>query len=47
MVKTFKHSQFIVVFLKNGIFNNINVLFTTRFIDGMSTISRSEKVRSK
>lgn len=43
----FKHSQFIVVSLKNGMFNNANVLFTTRFIDGMSTISRSEKVRSK
>lgn len=43
----FKHSQFIVVSLKNGMFNNANVLFTTRFIDGMSTLSRSEKVRSK
>ncbi|XP_012054362.1 PREDICTED: structural maintenance of chromosomes protein 2 [Atta cephalotes] len=43
----FKHSQFIIVSLKNGMFNNANVLFTTRFIDGMSTISRSEKVRSK
>lgn len=43
----FKHSQFIVVSLKNGMFNNANVLFTTRFIDGMSTISRSEKVRPK
>ncbi|XP_011862527.1 PREDICTED: structural maintenance of chromosomes protein 2 [Vollenhovia emeryi] len=43
----FKHSQFIVVSLKNGMFNNANVLFTTRFIDGMSAISRSEKARSK
>ncbi|XP_012525199.1 structural maintenance of chromosomes protein 2 [Monomorium pharaonis] len=43
----FKHSQFIIVSLKNGMFNNANVLFTTRFIDGMSTISRSEKVKSK
>ncbi|TGZ53511.1 structural maintenance of chromosomes protein 2 [Temnothorax longispinosus] len=43
----FKHSQFIIVSLKNGMFNNANVLFTTRFIDGMSTIGRSEKVRSK
>lgn len=43
----FKHSQFIVVSLKNGMFNNANVLFTTRFVDGMSTISRSEKARSK
>lgn len=43
----FKHSQFIVVSLKDGMFNNANVLFTTRFIDGMSTISRTEKARSK
>ncbi|KAL6267069.1 hypothetical protein P5V15_000145 [Pogonomyrmex californicus] len=43
----FKHSQFIIVSLKNGMFNNANVLFTTRFIDGMSTINRTEKIRSK
>ncbi|GAB1868004.1 Structural maintenance of chromosomes protein [Camponotus japonicus] len=45
--KHFKHSQFIIVSLKPGMFNNANVLFTTRFIDGMSAISRTEKVRSK
>ncbi|XP_003699378.2 structural maintenance of chromosomes 2 [Megachile rotundata] len=39
----FKHSQFIVVSLKDGMFNNANVIFTTRFVDGMSTVSRSEK----
>lgn len=39
----FKHSQFIIVSLKPGMFNNANVLFTTRFIDGMSAISRTEK----
>ncbi|XP_014468337.1 PREDICTED: structural maintenance of chromosomes protein 2 isoform X2 [Dinoponera quadriceps] len=43
----FKCSQFIVVSLKDGMFNNANVLFTTRFIDGMSTICRTEKIRSK
>ncbi|XP_078047334.1 structural maintenance of chromosomes 2 [Augochlora pura] len=43
----FKHSQFIVVSLKDGMFNNANIVFTTRFVDGMSTISRSEKVRNK
>ncbi|XP_076291104.1 structural maintenance of chromosomes 2 isoform X2 [Lasioglossum baleicum] len=37
----FKHSQFIVVSLKDGMFNNANVIFTTRFIDGMSTIIRN------
>lgn len=45
--KHFKHSQFIIVSLKPGMFNNANVLFTTRFVDGMSAISRTEKVRSK
>ncbi|XP_026666450.1 structural maintenance of chromosomes protein 2 isoform X2 [Ceratina calcarata] len=39
----FKHSQFIVVSLKDGMFNNANVIFTTRFVDGMSTVSKSEK----
>ncbi|KAK0164694.1 hypothetical protein PV328_003287 [Microctonus aethiopoides] len=42
----FKHSQFIIVSLKDGMFNNANVLFTTRFTDGMSTISRVEKGRN-
>nr|XP_031850032.1 structural maintenance of chromosomes protein 2 isoform X2 [Nomia melanderi] len=45
--KHFKHSQFIVVSLKDGMFNNANVIFTTKFVDGMSTISRSHKVRNK
>ncbi|XP_068966367.1 structural maintenance of chromosomes protein 2 [Bombus flavifrons] len=45
--KHFKHSQFIVVSLKDGMFNNANVIFTTRFIDGMSTVSRSERIRVK
>ncbi|XP_076058324.1 structural maintenance of chromosomes 2 [Oratosquilla oratoria] len=41
MLKThFKHSQFIVVSLKDGMFNNANVLFKTKFVDGMSTVSR-------
>ncbi|XP_011496174.1 PREDICTED: structural maintenance of chromosomes protein 2 [Ceratosolen solmsi marchali] len=43
----FKSSQFIVVSLKNGMFNNANVLFKTRFVDGMSTITRTERPRSK
>merc|ERR1712066_274408 len=42
MLKThFKHSQFIVVSLKDGMFNNANVLFRTKFVDGMSTVSRT------
>ncbi|XP_012285924.1 structural maintenance of chromosomes protein 2 [Orussus abietinus] len=43
----FKQSQFIIVSLKDGMFNNANVLFTTRFIDGMSTISRTHRSKSK
>ncbi|MQL94958.1 hypothetical protein Taro_027621 [Colocasia esculenta] len=37
----FPHSQFIVVSLKEGMFNNANVLFRTKFIDGVSTIQRT------
>lgn len=41
MLRThFKHSQFIVVSLKEGMFNNANVLFKTKFVDGMSTVTR-------
>lgn len=39
--KHFTHSQFVVVSLKDGMFNNANVLFRTKFVDGMSTVSRS------
>ena len=38
----FRHSQFIVVSLKDGMFNNANVLFKTKFVDGVSTVTRSE-----
>jgi structural maintenance of chromosome 2 len=42
MLKThFKNSQFIVVSLKEGMFNNANVIFRTQFIDGMSTVRRT------
>jgi structural maintenance of chromosome 2 len=36
----FPHSQFIIVSLKEGMFNNANVLFRTRFVDGCSTVTR-------
>jgi len=36
----FPHSQFIIVSLKEGMFNNANVLFRTRFVDGTSTVAR-------
>lgn len=32
--------QFIVVSLKDGMFNNANVLFRTKFVDGCSTVTR-------
>ncbi|KAF6208651.1 hypothetical protein GE061_017109 [Apolygus lucorum] len=37
----FRQSQFIVVSLKDGMFNNANVLFRTSFIDGMSAVTRT------
>ncbi|MFH4975124.1 hypothetical protein AB6A40_001833 [Gnathostoma spinigerum] len=43
MIKThFKESQFIIVSLKDGMFNNANVVFKTRFVDGTSTVIRME-----
>ncbi|XXG40098.1 hypothetical protein AAC387_Pa01g0897 [Persea americana] len=42
MIKThFPHSQFIVVSLKEGMFNNANVIFRTKFVDGVSTVQRT------
>ncbi|KAI7750267.1 hypothetical protein M8C21_031841 [Ambrosia artemisiifolia] len=42
MIKAhFPHSQFIVVSLKEGMFNNANVLFRTKFVDGVSTVHRT------
>ncbi|XP_035787284.1 structural maintenance of chromosomes protein 2-like [Anopheles albimanus] len=37
----FKNSQFIIVSLKDGMFNNANVLFRTKFTDGMSGVTRT------
>jgi len=39
----FRHSQFVVVSLKDGMFDNANVLFRTKFVDGVSTVSRVSK----
>ncbi|CAM8991236.1 unnamed protein product [Rhodiola kirilowii] len=42
MIKShFPQSQFIVVSLKEGMFNNANVLFRTKFVDGVSTVQRT------
>merc|ERR1739838_552173 len=51
----FKQSQFIVVSLKDGMFENANVLYRTKFVDGVSTVSRiasnnkrkQEKIQNK
>jgi structural maintenance of chromosome 2 len=37
----FSSSQFIVVSLKEGMFNNANVIFRTRFVDGISAVTRT------
>lgn len=33
--------QFVIVSLKDGMFNNANVLFRTKFVEGMSTVTRT------
>ena len=43
----FKSSQFIVVSLKDGMFNNANVLLRNKFVDGMSTVGRTTQVQHK
>ncbi|CAI4222231.1 unnamed protein product [Auanema sp. JU1783] len=40
--KHFTNSQFIIVSLKEGMFNHANVLYRTRFVDGTSMITRLE-----
>jgi len=43
MIKThFTQSQFIVISLKEGMFNNANVLFTVKNVNGASVVSRTE-----
>jgi structural maintenance of chromosome 2 len=43
MLRThFTHSQFIIVSLKEDMFKNANVLFQTKFVDGVSTVSRTK-----
>ncbi|XP_025896559.1 structural maintenance of chromosomes protein 2 isoform X1 [Nothoprocta perdicaria] len=43
----FRHSQFIVVSLKDGMFNNANVLYKTKFVDGVSTVARYDQTQSR
>lgn len=37
--------QFIIVSLKEGMFNHANVLFRTRFVDGTSQVSRTDNTK--
>lgn len=48
MIRThFSHSQFIVVSLKEGMFNNANVVFRTKFVDGVSAVTRTVPSKAK
>lgn len=48
MLKThFSNSQFIVVSLKEHMFNNANVLFRVDFHDGVSNVKRTENKSHK
>lgn len=48
MLRThFSQSQFIVVSLKEGMFSNANIIFRTKFVDGVSTVSRTINRRNK
>ena len=46
IINIFNKFQFIVVSLKDGMFNNANVLFRTKFVDGMSTVSRTTQAQN-
>lgn len=39
--KYFPFAQFIIVSLKEGMFNNANVIFRTKFVDGVSAVTRT------
>lgn len=48
MLKThFTNSQFIIVSLKDGMFNNANVLFRTKFEEGVSAVTRTVNKSTK
>jgi len=42
----FPQSQFIVVSLKEGFFNNANVIFRTKFVEGVSVVTRTVNRRA-
>lgn len=43
----FKSSQFIVVSLKDLMFQHANVVYTTKFVDGMSTVTRRDNKKKE
>ena len=43
----FSQSQFVVVSLKEGMWNNANVLFRTKFVDGVSQVNREQRKQPK
>ncbi|XP_048507861.1 structural maintenance of chromosomes protein 2 [Athalia rosae] len=43
----FTKSQFIIVSLKDGMFNNANVLFRTKFVDGFSAVTKTVNTNRK
>merc|ERR1740117_863605 len=43
----FPQSQFIVVSLKEGMFNNANVIFRTKFVEGVSAVTRTSTKQKK
>mmetsp|Transcript_545 Transcript_545/g.1308 ORF Transcript_545/g.1308 Transcript_545/m.1308 type:complete len:217 (-) Transcript_545:274-924(-) len=45
--KHFPQSQFVVVSLKEGMFNNANVIFRTKFVDGVSTVKRVKGAKTR
>ncbi len=46
MVISFFEIQFVIVSLKEGMFNNANVLFKTKFVDGTSTVTRTRGTKT-
>jgi structural maintenance of chromosome 2 len=43
----FSNSQFIIVSLKEGMFNNANVLFRVKGVNGISHVTRTEKGKKR
>jgi structural maintenance of chromosome 2 len=39
--------QFVVVSLKEGMFNNADVIFRTKFVDGVSAVTRTVPAKQR